>query len=145
MGPRWLTADSIHGKPALTLSSHPVAQRIAKRGWISDASGDIALVPRVVTFATSRKLTNARIGVAGMRWIIGAGVLADLRTALPLVEFVDADQADRAARMIRSALEIQQILELWDLSKALLWSALLRLFPLARAGWRWRPSAHKSR
>ena len=108
----------VHGEPALTLSSHAVAQLIARRGWISDAFGDIALVPRAVTFVKSRKLTSARIGVAGMRSIIGAGVLAELRTALPQVNFVDADQLIDQVRMIRSELEIKQITELWDLSKA---------------------------
>ena len=106
------------GEPSLTLTSPAVAAKIAARGWVEDADGDVFLVPRVATAIRDRKLAHARIGVAGLRAIIGAGVLAELREALPQVAFVDADDVIDRVRMIRSELEIQQIRELWTLSKA---------------------------
>jgi Xaa-Pro aminopeptidase len=106
------------GEPSLTLTSPAVAAKIAARGWVSDADGDVFLAPRVAAAIRDRGLARARIGVAGMRSIIGAGVLAELREAVPGAELVDADELIDRVRMIRSALEIQQIRELWDLSKS---------------------------
>ena len=108
----------LQGEPSLTLTSPAVAAKIAKRGWIEDADGDVFLVSRVATAIRDRGLARARIAVAGMRAVIGAGVLAELREALPGVEFVDGDELIDRVRMIRSQLEIQQIRELWDLAKA---------------------------
>jgi Xaa-Pro aminopeptidase len=108
----------LSGEPSLALTSHAVAAKIAARGWIEDAAGDVYLVPRTVTAVQARNLTGGRIGVAGMRAIIGAGVMAELRDALPGVEFVAADDLIDRVRMIRSAAEIAQIRELWTLSKA---------------------------
>jgi Xaa-Pro dipeptidase len=105
-------------EPSLTLTSPAVARKIAARGWVEDADGDVYLVPRVAAAAADRGLARGRIGIAGMRAIIGAGVLSELREALPHAEFVDADALIDRVRMIRSALEIQQIRELWTLSKA---------------------------
>lgn len=106
------------GEPALTLTSPAVAAKIAAKGWVEDSDGDVFLVPRVAAAIRERRLGQARIGVAGMRAIIGAGVLAELREALPQVELVDADELIDRVRMVRSPLEIQQIRELWALSKA---------------------------
>jgi Xaa-Pro aminopeptidase len=108
----------LHGEPSLALTSHAVAERIARRGWVEDAVGDVYLVPRIAAMAQARNLTRARIGVAGMRAIIGAGVLAELREALPAAQFVDADELIDRVRMIRSAYEIVQIRDVWTLSKA---------------------------
>ena len=108
----------LQGEPSLTLTSPAVAAKIAKRGWIEDADGDVFLVSRVAAAIRDRGLARARIGVAGMRAVIGAGVLAELREALPAVEFVDGDELIDRVRMIRSPLEVQQIRELWDLAKA---------------------------
>jgi Xaa-Pro aminopeptidase len=108
----------LNGEPALTLTSHAVAAKVAARGWVEDADGDVYLVPRTAAAIQARKLAGGRIGVAGMRAIIGAGVMAELREALPHVEFVDADELIDRVRMIRSAYEIAQIRELWTLSKA---------------------------
>lgn len=105
------------GEPALTLTSPAVAALIADRGWIADADGDVYLVPRVAAAIHDRKLARARIGVAGMRAIIGAGMLAELRDALPHAELIDADELIDRVRMVRSPLEIQQLRELWALSK----------------------------
>lgn len=106
------------GEPSLTLTSPAVAAKIAARGWVEDADGDVYLVPRVAAAVKSHKLERARIGVAGMRAIIGAGVLAELREALPHAELIDADELIDRVRMIRSPLEIQQLRELWTLAKS---------------------------
>jgi Xaa-Pro aminopeptidase len=106
------------GKPSLTLTSPAVAAKIAARGWVEDADGDVFLVPRLAAAVRERGLERGRIGVAGMRQIIGAGVLAELREALPRAELVDADELIDRVRMIRSELEIQQIRELWALAKS---------------------------
>ncbi len=108
----------LSGEPSLTLNSPAVAAKIAAHGWIEDADGDVFLVPRVAAAIRERKLASGRIGIAGMRSIIGAGVLNELREALPHVQFVDADMLIDRVRMIRSELEIQQIYELWTLSKS---------------------------
>lgn len=105
------------GEPSLTLTSPAVAAKIAARGWVEDADGDVYLVPRVAAAVRERGLARGRIGIAGMRQIIGAGVLAELREALPAAELVDADELIDRVRMIRSELEIRQIRELWDLAK----------------------------
>ena len=63
------------GEPALTISSPALAVKIAKRGWIDDADGDVYLVGRTAQYVRERRLDRARIGVAGMRQIIGAGVM----------------------------------------------------------------------
>lgn len=108
----------LRGEPSLALSSHAVARRIAARGWVEDAAGDVYLVPRTAAVAQAHGLAAARIGVAGMRSIIGAGVLAELREALPRAELVAADDLIDRVRMLRSELEVRQIRELWALSKA---------------------------
>jgi len=106
------------GEPALTLTSSAVAAKIAARGWVEDADGDVFLVPRTAATITNRRLAHGRIGIAGMRQIVGAGVLAELREALPHAELLEADELLDRVRMIRSELEIQQIRELWILAKA---------------------------
>jgi len=108
----------LHAEPALVLTSHAVAGRIGKRGWVEDTRGDVYLVPELASAVRERKLARGRIGIAGRRSIIGAGVEQELRAALPGVELVDADELLDRVRMIRSALEIRQIRELWELSKA---------------------------
>lgn len=108
----------LEAEPALVLSSHAVAGRIGKHGWVEDTRGDVYLAPELATAVRERKLEHGRLGIAGRRYIIGAGVEEELRSALPGVEFVDADELLDRVRMIRSALEIRQIRELWELSKA---------------------------
>lgn len=118
------------GEPALTISSPALAVKIAKRGWIDDADGDVYLVGRTAQYVRERRLDRARIGVAGMRQIIGAGVMEELREALPHVQFVNADDLMDRVRMVRSPLEIQQQRELWTLAK----SCMERFVEVVRPG-----------
>jgi Xaa-Pro aminopeptidase len=106
------------GEPVVTLSSYAVANKIAKHGWISDTRGDVYLVPRLVEIMRERKLTQGRVGIAGLRSIMGAGTYLELQAALPDVTFTSADDLFDRVRMIKSPLEIQQNRELWTLAKS---------------------------
>lgn len=106
------------GDPVLTLSSHAVAQRIAARGWVTDARGDVYVVPGMVDAIRAKRLAQARIGIAGLRWILPAGAYAELRSSLSDATLIDADDLMDRVRAQKSALELQQIRELWDVAKA---------------------------
>jgi Xaa-Pro aminopeptidase len=106
------------GEPVLTLSSHAVAHRIAARGWVTDTRGDVYVVPEMVAAVTQRGLARARIGIAGLRWILPAGAYAELRSSLPDVTFVDGDDLLDHVRAAKSPLEIAQIHELWTVAKS---------------------------
>ncbi|MDR7417451.1 MAG: M24 family metallopeptidase [Armatimonadota bacterium] len=106
------------GEPVLTLSSHAVAHRVAARGWVTDTRGDVYVVPRMVDAVKAKGLARARIGIAGLRWILPAGAHAELRSSLPDVTFADADDLIDHVRAQKSALELQQIRELWAVAKA---------------------------
>jgi Xaa-Pro aminopeptidase len=104
--------------PVLTLSSHAVAQRIAARGWVTDTRGDVYVVPGMIDGIKAIGAAGRRIGIAGVRWILPAGMHAELRAGLPEATFVDADELMDRVRAAKSPLEIAQIRELWSLSKA---------------------------
>lgn len=108
----------LSGEPALTLSSPAVAARIADRGWVTDARGDVYIVPRMVDAIKEKGLSKARIGVAGLRFILSAGSYGELQRSLPDAVFVDGDELMDRVRMIKSPLEIQQEYELWNIAKA---------------------------
>ncbi len=103
--------------PVLTLSSHAVAGRIAARGWVPDVRGDVYVVPGIVDAIRAKGLAGSRIGIAGLRWILPAGAYAELEAALPDATLVSADDLIDRVRTVKSPLEIQQIRELWSLSK----------------------------
>lgn len=106
------------GEPVLTLTSPAVAQRIANRGWVTDTRGDVYIVPRMVDAIREKRLSRARMGIAGLRFILSAGSFAELQRLLPDVTFVDADELLDRIRMIKSPLEITQEYELWEIAKA---------------------------
>lgn len=105
-------------EPVMTLSSYAVAKRIAARGWITDVRGDVFIAPRFANAVKEKGLSSGRLGVAGWRYIISAGSHAILEEALPDADLTPADDLMDAVRAPKSPLEIQQIRELWDLSKA---------------------------
>ncbi len=108
----------LNGEPVMTLSSYAVARKVAARGWVPDVRGDVYVVPVMIDAIKTKGLTRSRIGIAGLRWILPAGVYAELETALPETTFVDADDLMDRVRMIKSPLEIQQMRELWTMAKA---------------------------
>jgi Xaa-Pro aminopeptidase len=105
-------------EPFMTLSSYAVAERIARRGWVADVQGDVYHTPRLVEMMRARGITRGTVGIAGYRFILSVGNFDVLRDALPDVRFVDADELVDRIRAVKSPLEIQQICELWSLSKA---------------------------
>jgi Xaa-Pro aminopeptidase len=108
----------LSGEPVLTLSSHAVAHRIAARGWVTDTRGDVYVVPEMVAVVKQRGLARARIGIAGLRWILPAGAHAQLESSLPDASFVDADDLLDHVRAVKSPLETSQIHELWTVARA---------------------------
>lgn len=108
----------LQGAPAMTLTSPAVAQRVAARGWVTDCRGDVYIVPRIVDAIKERGLEKRRIGIAGLRFILAAGSLAELQKALPNAKLFDADNLMDKVRAIKSPLEIKQEHELWDIAKA---------------------------
>ena len=118
------------GDPAIALTSYAVAGLLAERGWVTDAGGDVFLVPRTLRSLEQRYLTRGRIGVVGTEWIIPVDLYRALADALPSAELVAADDVLNVVRMSKSALEIQQNREVWELAK----SALERFAEIARPG-----------
>lgn len=108
----------LSGELVLTLSSYAVADRVGARGWVTDTRGDVYVVPRMVDAIKEKGLSKARIGVAGLRWVLPAGAYTELQAALPDIAFSYADDLIDRIRMIKSPLEIRQIGELWAVSKA---------------------------
>ena len=105
-------------EPFLVFSSYAVAERIAARGWITEARGDVFIAPRMVEMMTEHGITQGRVGLVGRRFILSVGNYEILVDGLPNVEFTDADELMDRIRAVKSPLEIQQIRELWTLSKA---------------------------
>ncbi len=118
------------GDPFLTFSSPAVAERIAARGWITDVRGDVYIAPRMAAECCARGFGQARIGVAGHQFILGAGTMELLTTEMPAAEFVVADELLNRVRAIKSDLEMQQEAELWVLAK----SAMERFVEVLRPG-----------
>ena len=108
----------VSGEPAMTLSSYAVANRVAAHGWVTDVRGDVYVVPGIADAVRQRGLARARIGIAGLRWILPAGALAELQAALPEATFSSADDLMDRVRMTKSPLEIRQIRELWAMAEA---------------------------
>lgn len=102
----------------MVFSSYAVAERIAARGWVSDVRGDVFQAPRLAQMMQEKGVTAGKVGIAGYRYILSAGNMEILREQLPTIDFVNADDLIDRVRMVKSALEIEQIRELWTLSKA---------------------------
>lgn len=101
--------------PCMVLNSPAVAEKIARRGWISDHHGHPYLTPVMRQCIDHRGLTHARIGLVGERFVMGAGVRDELAAALPNVQFSNADRLFDGIRAIKSPLELTQERELWPL------------------------------
>lgn len=118
------------GEAALAVTSYAIAGLAAERGWVTDAGGDVFLVPRTVRSLEERGLGNGRIGIAGREWVIPAGIERALAEALPSAQLTPADDVLDQVRMAKSALEIVQNREVWELAK----SAMERFAEVARRG-----------
>lgn len=108
----------LNGDPLLTISSYALAERVSRTGWITDCRGDVYVVPNMVKAMQEKGLARGRVGVCGFQWVLPAGMYEYLKTALPGVEFVNADSLINNIRAVKSELEITQIGELWTLAKS---------------------------
>jgi Xaa-Pro aminopeptidase len=105
------------GEPAMTVNSPAVARLIARRGWIGDVRGDVFVVPRMLEAIRERGLDRARLGTVGTPWIISADNRDELERGLPSASLEAADPIVDRVRMSKSAVEIEQNREVWDLAK----------------------------
>lgn len=103
----------LDGEPAIVLNSYAVADKIAARGWIDDAHGDVYLAPRMADLVRARGVQGGRIGLVGERFVMGAGVRDDLVARLPDARFARADTLFDRVRAIKSPVEIAQSREHW--------------------------------
>jgi Xaa-Pro aminopeptidase len=106
------------GEPALTVTSYAVADLVARRGWITDTGGDVFVAPRMLRAIRKRGLERGRIGTVGTPWIVSADLHMNLVKELPHAQLERADEILDRVRMVKSAVEIQQNRELWELAKA---------------------------
>lgn len=105
------------GEPVATLNSSGVSSRVANRGWITDIRPDWDIAPRLIDAVVEKKLHRKRLGVVGRSSIIAAGTMDALVHGLPEAQLIFADHVFDRVRAIKSALEIKQNYELWDLAK----------------------------
>jgi Xaa-Pro aminopeptidase len=81
-----------------------------------------------------KDLKKSKLGIAGMDWILPAGVYKKLQKSLPNVEFINADELLDRVRMVKSPLEIKQMRELWDLSKTAM-ERFVEVLEPGKTGW----------
>ena len=86
--------------------------------WVSDVRRAPTPQAEIVSAMKEKGLTRGKVGVAGLERVITVGAYEALRNAFPDVTFVNADALVDRIRAAKSPLEVQQIRELWDLSRA---------------------------
>jgi len=120
----------VEGEPAISVTSPAVAGLIGDRGWITDARGDMLVLPALLDAVRERKLERARFGTVGTPWIISADLAAAFAEAVPGAAIEPADALFDCVRMVKSPLEIEQNHDVWELAK----SAMERFAEIARPG-----------
>jgi Xaa-Pro aminopeptidase len=108
----------LDGEPVGVLTSPAVARKVAARGFVADVRGDFNLVGAAADAVRERGLAGGRIGLVGHRWILPAGLLDALRSALPTARFGSADRLFDEVRSVKSPLEVAQARELWPVMQA---------------------------
>jgi Xaa-Pro aminopeptidase len=127
----------LDGESVMTATSHGVASMVEDIGWVKDARGECNLCdysPQIIDAINERGLKNSKLGIAGMDWILPAGVYHRLQKSLPNVEFVNSDELLDRVRMVKSPLEIEQMRELWDLSRKAL-ERFMEVLEPGKTGW----------
>ena len=127
----------LDGDPVMTVTSHGVASMVENLGWVKDTRGECNLCdysPQIIEAINEKGLKNSKLGIAGMDWILPVGVYQRLQKSLPNIEFVNADELLDRVRMVKSPLEIQQIHELWDLSKKAM-ERFVEVLEPGKTGW----------
>ncbi len=127
----------LDGEPMMTATSHGLANMVKEIGWVKDVRGECNLCdysPQMIEAINEKGLKNSRLGIAGMDWILPAGVYHRLQKNLPDVEFANSDELLDRVRMTKSTLEIKQYRELWDLSKKAM-ERFLEVLEPGKTGW----------
>ncbi len=106
------------GEAVATLNSSGVSAKVADRGWITDVRPDWDIAPRLIDAVVEKGLHHKRLGFVGRGFIMSAGTMEALVHGLPDARFIAADPVIDRVRAIKSALEIKQNYELWDLAKS---------------------------
>ncbi|MFX0202340.1 MAG: M24 family metallopeptidase [Candidatus Hodarchaeota archaeon] len=123
----------LDGEPAMTVTSHAVGDMVADLGWVTDVRGACNLcdhTPPIIDAIKEKKLSNSKIGIAGMGMILPAGAYLNLKNDLPKVEFINSDEMMDRIRMAKSPLEQIQMREAWAVAK----SAMMRFVEVAEPG-----------
>jgi Xaa-Pro aminopeptidase len=107
----------VEGEPVLAVNSDAVAGLIARRGWITDTHGDVFVLPPILRALRERKLDRGRLGTVGTPFIISAVTLAEIVAEFPDAQIEPADEVVDGARVAKSAFEVRQNRELWELAK----------------------------
>jgi Xaa-Pro aminopeptidase len=85
--------------------------------WIDDYRIWPEPQSEIIKAIKEKKLAGAKIGVAGMRKLVPAGVMEDMKSSLPKVKFTQADNVMDRVRAVKSALEIKQLREHWKMTQ----------------------------
>ena len=85
--------------------------------WIEDFRSAPDPQSEIVKAINEKGLTKGTIGIAGLHKVLTVGAYEELTKAFPNVNFVSADMLVDRLRAIKSRLELQQIRDLWELSK----------------------------
>ena len=118
------------GPLGIVVTSYAVANMVAERGWIEDAGGDVFLLPRLLELVGDRGLERSKIGTVGTPSIISADLMRELEESLPHAQLVAADHVFDTVRAAKSAVEIAQNRELWQVAR----TAMERFVEILRPG-----------
>ena len=122
----------LDGEPAAVVTSPAVAGMIARHGWIGDMRGDVFLVPPSLSAVRARGLERAAIGTSAGDDRPGAASRSRARERCRVPTSSRPTTSSTACAWSKSALEIEQNRELWDLAQAVD-GALRRGAPAGRA------------
>ena len=84
--------------------------------WISDYREAPSPHTEIIAALKEKGLTKGKVGVAGMDHVLTIEAYESLKVSLPNIKFINADLMMNKIRSIKSALEIDQNRELWDVS-----------------------------
>ena len=106
----------LDGDPVQVLVTYSGASMPDKL-WIEDFRSAPDPQSEIVKAINEKGLTKGTIGIAGLHKVLTVGAYDELTKAFPNVNFVSADMVIDRLRAIKSRLELQQIRDLWELSK----------------------------
>ncbi len=123
--------------PVMSITSYGVASYVQDNGWIKDTRACCNLcdfTPNIIDAINEKGLSKSKFGIAGLDWILPVGPYQNLRNKLPDAEFVKADELLDRVRLVKSPLEIKQMYEFWDVSKAAM-ERFVEVLEPGKTGW----------